>query len=81
MSTLHDAEICSCRLQAERRRLEDEIDSETLKQRHADIDLDPGLYSSRSELSTACTVRDFSSYPSPSVTPIATLKSLTGCPL
>jgi hypothetical protein len=45
------------------RRLLDGLDDEALKQRHRRLESDPNVYSARSDLSTACTVRDLASTP------------------
>jgi len=57
---IDDAEAHHWRLQENQRKLVDDIEVETLKQRHALVDLDAGFYTARSELSTACTMLDLS---------------------
>jgi len=56
---LDQAEAAAARLQESRRKLAHEIDSETMKQRHAAVDVDGGLLSVWSETSsTVCTQCD-----------------------
>merc|ERR1712046_37063 len=51
----------NAKLQEDRRRLLDDLDDEALKQRHRTLDIEANQNSARSDLSTACTVRDLTS--------------------
>mmetsp|Transcript_63176 Transcript_63176/g.119508 ORF Transcript_63176/g.119508 Transcript_63176/m.119508 type:complete len:1033 (+) Transcript_63176:109-3207(+) len=55
---LDEADTTHRKLQDKQKKLFDDLDDEALKHRHCILDLDPSMYSARSEMSTVCTVRD-----------------------
>eukprot|EP00747_Dinoflagellata_sp_TGD_P115592 gnl/TRDRNA2_/TRDRNA2_172194_c4_seq1.p1 gnl/TRDRNA2_/TRDRNA2_172194_c4~~gnl/TRDRNA2_/TRDRNA2_172194_c4_seq1.p1 ORF type:complete len:139 (-),score=36.01 gnl/TRDRNA2_/TRDRNA2_172194_c4_seq1:104-475(-) len=67
---LKDADEQTWRLQATKKQMAMGLEEETLKLRHANIDFDSSAYSSRSEMSTVCTMRDHYSPPPNRGTPM-----------
>lgn len=61
MAVLEKQETANRRLHESQRRLMDDLEDEALMQKHRTLELDANLYSARSDLSTACTVRDLAS--------------------
>eukprot|EP00930_Biecheleria_cincta_P095323 TRINITY_DN8729_c0_g1_i2.p1 TRINITY_DN8729_c0_g1~~TRINITY_DN8729_c0_g1_i2.p1 ORF type:complete len:867 (-),score=227.53 TRINITY_DN8729_c0_g1_i2:237-2837(-) len=61
MKMVHAEDLRTLQLQDVHRKLIDDFDNETMKTRHAMLNMDANLWSARSELSTASTFADLSS--------------------